>query len=211
MNRPPVRRRLVTVWTILLALVAVIVVVEWRDRGATDETAGYTSRMLLPAPIEQIGAVEIAVNATLHRFERDASGAWFYHGIHTGAEGQHEHRSDPQASKRIAQALAALGRAKIERELALTDKGAEFGVTTPTMILLVYRPQDQKPLTQYAVGDIAPDTISRYVLPVGARAVVTIPNYQIDNLLQLVQAMSGSATSGRPGAPQAPRPGRPAG
>lgn len=176
-------------WTILLALVALIVVLEWGDRDGSEESVGFANRMLLPAPIEQLGALEIAVNAALHRFERDASGAWFYHGIHTGAEGTHEHQVDPSASTRIAQALAALGRAKIEREFALTAKGAEFGVTTPAMILLVYRPADPKPLMQYAVGDIAPDTVSRYVLPVGAEAVVTIPNYQVDNLLQLVEAV----------------------
>jgi hypothetical protein len=203
---PPVRRRLAAVWTILLVLVAVIVLLEWLDRKTSEETVQHVSRMLLPAPIEQLGAVEIAVRATLHRFEREASGAWFYHGIHTGTEGSHEHQIDPDASRRIGRALAALGRAKIEREFPLVAKGAGFGVTTPAMIVLVYRPNEQKPVMQYAVGDIAPDTISRYVWPVGADAVVTIPNYQIDNLLQLVEASAGSAASARPDALQATQP-----
>lgn len=95
-------------WTILLALVALIVVLEWGDRDGSEESVGFANRMLLPAPIEQLGALEIAVNAALHRFERDASGAWFYHGTHTGAEATHEHQLDPSASTRIAQALAAL-------------------------------------------------------------------------------------------------------
>jgi len=206
-KKPAVRRRLVAVWAVLLALVAIIVLLEWLDRGATEESVQYANRMLLPAPIGQLGAVEIAVAATLHRFERDASGAWFYHGAHTGTEGTHEHQVDPNASRRIEQALAALGRAKIEREFPLTASGTEFGVTTPAMILLVYRPDDQKPLMQYAVGDIAPDTLSRYVLPVGAAAVVTIPNYQIENLRQLVEAMAGgSMAPQRASVPKAPAP-----
>jgi hypothetical protein len=43
---------------------------------------------------------------------------------------------------------------------------------------------------QYAVGDVAPDGLSRYVLPVGSAKVFTIANYQITNLLDLVGAMA---------------------
>lgn len=195
-SKPAVRRRLLAIWAILLVLVAVIALLEWLDRQAPDETVQYANRMLLPAPIEQLGAVEIAVAAALHRFERDTNGAWFYHGIHTGAEGAHQHRSDPDSTRRIEQALAAFGRTKIEREFPVTAQGAEFGVTTPAVIVLVYRPNDQKPLMQYAVGDIAPDTLSRYVLPVGGAAVVTIPNYQIENLLGLLEAAAGWSAAG---------------
>src|SRR2546430_17394042 len=47
-----------------------------------------------------------------------------------------------------------------------------------------------QPLAQYAVGDIAPDTVSRYVLIVGRSVVTTIPNYQIANVLALVAAVA---------------------
>ncbi len=193
MSESPRRGRLAAVWAILLALAALIALIEWSDREETGENLLYANRMLLPAPIEQLGAIEIAVSGTLHRFERDKAGVWFWHGIHTGTEGAHEHFTDPDAARRIDKALAGLGRARIEREFPLQAQGAEFGVTTPAMIVLVYRPNDPKPLMQYAVGDIAPDTISRYVLPVGSTAVVTIPNYQIDNLLGLVEATAAAA------------------
>ena len=59
------------------------------------------------------------------------------------------------------------------------------------MIILVYAKNNPQPLAQYAVGDIAPDGFSRYVLPVGSAMVVTVANYQIDNLRSLIAAVAG--------------------
>ena len=59
------------------------------------------------------------------------------------------------------------------------------------MIVLVYRTNDPQPLAQYAVGDIAPDTLSRYVMIIGTPVISTIANYQIDNLTGLIQTVSG--------------------
>jgi hypothetical protein len=62
-------------------------------------------------------------------------------------------------------------------------------------VILLYRPSATQPLVQYAVGDVAPDTVSRYVDVVGAASgVVTIPNYQIDNLLALIDSVATSPT-----------------
>jgi hypothetical protein len=43
------------------------------------------------------------------------------------------------------------------------------------------------------VGDLAPDAFSRYVLALGGRSVVTIANYQIDNLRGLIAAVAGQS------------------
>ncbi len=45
---------------------------------------------------------------------------------------------------------------------------------------------------------LAPDTVSRYVMVVGRPVVVTIPGYQIDNLLALVQAAGATSASTAP-------------
>jgi hypothetical protein len=58
---------------------------------------------------------------------------------------------------------------------------------------MVYRPKETQPLSRYAVGIVAPDKLSRYVLPVGGTQVVTIPEFHIDNLLSLIQAVGGNA------------------
>lgn len=154
------------------------------------------ARMLLPAPIDQLGAIEIGYAGTLHRFERDSTGAWFYHGVHTGSEGAHAHAADASSAQRIESALAGFGRTRIEREFPIDTQSNPFGVTNPEMLILVYRPNELQPLAQYAVGDIAPDALSRYVLIVGSPAVVTIPNYQIENLLELIKAVGRKTDRG---------------
>jgi len=65
------------------------------------------------------------------------------------------------------------------------------------MVILVYRPSDLQPLLQVAVGDVAPDKLSRYVMVVGRASAVTIANYQIDNLLSLIKVAvdSGQAAA----------------
>ena len=196
------RRRLLGVWLALAVLVAAIVVIERTDlvgpaaRRASHGRGISDARRLLPVPVDQLGAIELAHARTLHRFERDASGAWFYHGVHTGSEGTHSHDADPSAAARIEHAFAAFGRTRIERQFALDSNARDYGVTTPELVILVYGPHDLQPLAQYAVGDIAPDALSRYVLPVGGSVVATIPNYQIDNLLALLRAVGATSDQG---------------
>jgi hypothetical protein len=192
----------VAVWLLLAVLVVAIVVIEYTDRRrARSGGAGETdTRLLLSVPVDHLGAIEVAESGRLHRFERDASGTWFYHGIHTGATAAHTHTADPVLAERIERTMAAFGRTRIERDFALGREGAVYGVTTPEILVLVYRPNQSQPLAQYAVGNVAPDTLSQYVMLVGNPVVVTIPKYQIDNLLALIQAAgerSGQGTAGR--------------
>ena len=169
-------------WLVLAALVGVILVIEHRDRHQEGTAGDADARLLLPVPVDQLGAVEVADAGRLHRFERDAGGAWFYHGVHTGSESRHTHGADPALAERIERTLAAFGRTRMERDFPL-------GVATPEVLVLVYRPNESQPLVQYAVGHVAPDTVSRYVMVVGRPVVITIPGYQIDNLLALVRGV----------------------
>ena len=195
MSARALRPRLVAVWVALLVLVGVIVAVEVAKRPAEQARSEGESRdrMLLPLALDQLGAIELAHAGTLHRFERDAAGNWFYHGAHTASEAAHEHQTDPAAATRIGQAFAALGRARIERELEAGARVNDYGVASPELLILAYRPKEPLPLVQYAVGDLAPDQFSRYVQAVGSSSVITIANYQIDNLLSLIQAVAGPA------------------
>lgn len=191
------RRKLIAVWLLLAALVVAIVLIERHDRAAskTPDT-GRDERLLLPVAIEELGAIEVAHNGTLHRFERDANGAWFYHGIHTGTEQQHGHNTDPATAAHIEKALAGLGRARMERQFPLNIQADEFGVTRPEMFIMIYRPKELQPLARYSVGTVAPDKVSRYILPAGSTWVVTIADFQIDNLLSLIQSVAGKPASG---------------
>jgi hypothetical protein len=190
------------VWLLLLGLVGVIVVIDRADligltRGRSSPDVSR-ERMLLPVPVDALGAIELAHAGALHRFDRDPAGVWFYH-VHAagaGPEGTHAHQTDPGQAERIQTAFAAFGRTRIERQLAVRRPATEYGVTTPELIILVYEPNASKPLAQYAVGDIAPDRLSRYVQVVGNSTVVTIANYQVDNLLALIRAVGGDPGPG---------------
>lgn len=201
------RSRLLAVWGVLALLIVVIAMIEMRDRAATPSVASGPERdprLLLPVSIEQVGAVEIVYGGGVHRFERDAKGIWFYHGAHAPAQAGHAHQTDPVMAERIGTALAGFDRARMERDFPLSDGGKELGVATPKMVILAYRPNELQPLAQYAVGDIAPDKYSRYVLPVGKAQVVTIANYQIDNLTKLIEAATASAGANNAATQSAP-------
>jgi hypothetical protein len=191
------------VWLLLAVLVGGIVVSERTDllrpQPRRDGHGHSEARLLLPVPVDQLGAIEVVHGRTLHRFERDAAGAWFYHvhGVDTGSEEGHRHTADPAMAARIAHVFAAFGRTRIERRFALQTHARDYGVTTPELLLLVYQPHAIQPLAQYAIGDMAPDALSRYILVVGSATVVTIPNYQIDNVLGLIAAVTGQSATGQ--------------
>ena len=198
-----IRRRVLIVWLLLAALVAGIGVMEFRNRSRLPESeaehvAGAEgSRILLPTPIAKLSAIEIGHAGTLHRFERDGTGAWFYHGVHANAQAAHAHQTDPAQAQIIDKAFAALGRTRMERQLKFDVQANAYGLTSPQMIIIVYAKGNPLPMAQFAVGDVAPDGLSRYVLPVGSNFVVTIADYQITNLLDLIQAVGGSNAPAR--------------
>ena len=197
-----VLHRVLVVWLVLASLVAGIALLEYRNRARLPEEVAEKihgaegSRMLMPVVMERIAAVELVQGGTMHRFERDATGAWFYHGVHAGTQATHAHQTDPQQAERIEKAFAALGRTRMERFFKLDVQNA-YGITSPEMVILVYGKGNSQPLAQYAVGDLAPDGLSRYVLRVGSASVVTIADYQITNLLDLIRAVGGSIAPAR--------------
>jgi hypothetical protein len=182
---------------LFVALAVAIVLIERQHRTATSaEEGNRDERRLLPVEVAQLGAIEIMHKGRLHRFERDSAEVWFYHGIHTGSEQQHGHNADPSVAAQIEKAFTGFGRTRMERQFPLNIQADEFQVTRPEIFIMVYRPKEVQPLARYAVGIVAPDGVSRYVLPVGSTYVVTIANYQIDNLLNLIQAVGGKPSQG---------------
>ncbi|HTS53487.1 MAG TPA: hypothetical protein VMH26_09465 [Burkholderiales bacterium] len=195
-NRRRLSPRLTVVWGVLLVLVGAIVTIELADRAQTQREDRVRPRrdprLLLPVPLEEVGVVEVAYAGAVHRFERDAAGAWFYHGVHVNANAAHMHQADPAMAQRIETAFQGFGRTRMERSLPTGVAVQQYGLANPQMVILVYRPKELQPLLQVAVGDLAPDKLSRYVMAVGSSSVVTIANYQIDNLLALIKAAAES-------------------
>ena len=194
------RGRLVVVWLVFVVLVGAVIVIERADLMAPkgdghDEHEESEVRMLMPAPLGQLTVVEIGYDGALYRFERDVDGVWFYHTHDPGTEPalNHEHQADAAFTQRIDLALAAFGRTRIERDFVLARDAEAYGIASPDMIILVYGSESEEPLAQYTIGDLAPDTFSRYVQAAGHDEVVTIPNYQITNLQELIASVAGQS------------------
>jgi hypothetical protein len=182
-------KRLVIIWGVLLVLAVMIFIGE---RQRSEQLGVSTQRVvpwLLPVPMQDLGAVEIMVKGSMHRFERDAEGRWFYHGVHDAQKAEHGHSTDPQMAAVIDKAMIAFGRVQREQKIPLKAGEDEFGVTRPDIFILVYKPKAAEPLARFAVGTTATDGVSRYVLPVGAAEIVTIPDFHIKNLLALIDAV----------------------
>ena len=188
------RSRSLTIWLVLVVLVAVAVVADQTGvmdpDGDVDEhgEAAYRAKFLLPVPLEQVHAVELGDVGSVHRLERDDAGVWSYHGRigSTEIEEPHAAEADPAHSDLIEAAIAAFSRTRIQREVGAGLDGETYGVADPGMIIKLFEAGNDQPVAHYIVGDLEPDELRRYLLITDQDLIVTIPNYQIDNLRGLV-------------------------
>src|SRR5262249_10841146 len=95
-------RLALAVWAVLVVLSGLVAIIEYTDRPGPQPARGSAedARWLLPLPLAELGAIEIADAGTLHRFEKSPTGVWFYHGAHSGAESGHVHPVDPALAQR---------------------------------------------------------------------------------------------------------------
>jgi hypothetical protein len=185
------RSKLIIIWITVLALAALIFVKERQLAKSEEEPEGNRPKWLIPIALEEIGAIEVMRKGQLHRFERDDKGIWFYHGQQDVANAaEHAHRADPLAANTIAQAVAMFSRTRKEQPIPLQPGKDENGVSRPDILIMVYNPKKSEPVARYSVGMVSPNGYSRYVLPVGATEAVTIPEYQITNLMAMIDAVS---------------------
>jgi len=185
------RSKLIIIWITVLALAALIFVKERQLAKSEEEPEGNRPKWLIPIALEEIGAIEVMRKGQLHRFERDDKGIWFYHGQQDVANAaEHAHRADPLAANTIAQAVAMFSRTRKEQPIPLQPGKDEYGVSRPDILIMVYNPKKSEPVARFSVGIVSPNGYSRYVLAVGANEAVTIPEYQITNLMAMIDAVS---------------------
>ena len=185
------RNKLAIIWIAVIALAAVIFVKERELSLAVEEPDGHEPKWLVTVPFDEIGAIEILRKGQLHRFERDDKKVWFYHGQQDDPNAKdHAHRADPLAATTIAEAVAIFSRTRKEQNIPLQPGKDEYGVSRPDILIMIYRPKNSEPAARYSVGTVSPNGYSRYVLPVGANEAVTIPEYQITNLMAMIDAVS---------------------
>ncbi|MBM3365644.1 MAG: hypothetical protein FJY48_08040 [Betaproteobacteria bacterium] len=197
----PRRKQLLLVWGLVAVLAVVISIEETRRAQQVEVSTTRSEKFLLPLPLEQIGAIEILRKGQLHRFERDETGAWLYHGQQDEANAAaHTHRADPLVASTIAQAITMFSRTQKEQPIPLKPGQDEYGVSRPDILVMVYALKATDPITRLAVGTVSPDGYSRYVLPVGANEAVTIAEYQLTNLVAMINAVAKPPTTPTPAA-----------
>ena len=60
------------------------------------------------------------------------------------------------------------------------------------MFVLIYAKDTAQLLDKFTVGTLAPDGVSRYVASNNYPKIVTIANYQIENLMNLLKAVGAT-------------------
>ena len=180
----------------VIAVLGVVIFIKEREYIQTIESAAgpKDEKWLFPIPLDDVGAIEVMRKGQLHRFEKDEKGTWFYHGQQDGPNAaEHAHRADPLAANTIVQAIAMFSRTRKEQPIPLEPGKDEFGISRPDILIMIYRAGKTDPVGRFAVGTVSPDGYSRYILPVGAAEAVTIPEYQITNLMAMIDAVSKNA------------------
>jgi hypothetical protein len=164
-------------------------------RRAESAVASRGSSLLLPVSIAQAWAIEIVFAGKLTRFERDAAWHWFRHiGQHSHAAGNDTHVADPAQARIIETALGAFDTAAVETRLGPADAAqlARTGLALPTLMVLFYARDSSTPLTRLEFGAAA-DPLDRYARLVPDGAVVTVAEFEVRRLTELLKAVGAGS------------------
>jgi hypothetical protein len=195
------RRRLLIVWLLLLALVGAIAVHEGTDLFAPEPAPARTGRV----PMFDFGEPDLAQVEILYRGQsatlmRDPSGQWFQHQgehQHTGAAESETaaapgdaHVADPTRAAEIAQQLAVTARMLADRRVEPEQELKAYGLLDPQAMIAFYgrngdRTDYARPLDVLYVGDLLPTDYAYYGMRDGDDQLSLIPRYQVALLLAL--------------------------
>ncbi len=178
------RRSLLVIWALFALLLAGILVFKRGEQAPLP----VAQQRFITAEFAELGAVEIVTAGAYHRFERGADGLWFYHTHAPGSDSAaHEHLRDADASARIAATLGAFTDIPIvETRGPLRDPEAR-GLAPPALFVVLYRPQEDRPLARYSIGRLARDSDELFAAAHGEDLLVTIPASPVTALQSLVE------------------------
>lgn len=152
-------------WSALLVVSLVAIALQLRIPSEPEPSHGVGFDPLVALPAAAVDAVEIRRGGRARRFVRDREGRW----------------PTPQ----LEATLATFARARIERIVdASGQRATAYGLEPPDLWITLW--SGERPL-RFAAGDVAADTLSRYVmLPDGA--IATIPDYQVRGWVAVLAA-----------------------
>jgi hypothetical protein len=141
---------------------------------------------LIPALFEggsaRLSAIELQLSHGKVRVERGADG-WAYV---EGCDGFDLVGST--AARFIAARVQILAAARVERSFAADNLDLEsFGLAPSAMQVTLYFSADETPALTLSVGARTADGFGQYLLSHPGERIITLPAYQIDNLVRLAQ------------------------
>jgi hypothetical protein len=168
-----------------------------RLRGqAEPAVASRGAGLLLPVSMTQVWAVEIVFAGKLTRFERDGAGNWFRHvGQHAHTASSNAHVADPAQARLIGAALEAFDTTAVETRVgraADAAKLAQFGLTLPPVIVLLYARDSSTELARLEFGGSA-DSLDRYARLGSDGDVVTVAEFEVRRLTELLKAVGAGS------------------
>jgi hypothetical protein len=178
--------------------------VEWRLvfdmarrlRGqAESAVASRGTSFLLPVSMAQVWAIELVFAGKLTRFERDAAWNWFRHvGQHAHTASSDVHVADPARARIIDTAFSAFDAAAVETRIGPADPAqlARYGLTLPTLMVLLYARDSSTPLARLEFGAAA-DSLDRYARLAPDGAVVTVAEFEVRRLTELLRAVGAGS------------------
>jgi hypothetical protein len=162
---------------------------------AQPAVASRGTSLLLPVSMAQVWAVEIVFAGKLTRFERDAAGNWFRHiGQHAHTAGSNVHIADPAQARIIDTAFRAFDAAAVETRIGPADTAhlARYGLTLPTLMVLFYARDSSTPLARLEFGAAA-DSLDRYARLASDGAVVTVAEFEVRRLTELLRTVGAGS------------------
>jgi hypothetical protein len=179
--------------------------VEWRvvfdmaarrlSRQPKSAVASRGTSLLVPISMAQVWAIEIVFAGKLSRLERDAAGSWFKHtGQHTHTADNSAHVADAAQAAIIDTALRAFDTAAVETRVGPADPArlTKYGLALPTLIMLFYGRDSSTPLTRLEFG-AASDSLDRYARLAPDGAVVTVAEFEVKRLTDLLKAVGAGS------------------
>ena len=167
-----------------------------RLRGqAEPAVASRGTSLFLPVSMAQVWAVEIVSAGKLTRFERDSAGNWFRHvGQHSHTASSNAHVADPAQARLIATALEAFDATAVEAHVGRADAAqlVQFGLTFPTVIVLLYARDSSQALARIEFGGSA-DSLDRYARLAPNGDVVTVAEFEVRRLTELLKAVGAGS------------------
>jgi hypothetical protein len=162
---------------------------------AESTVASRGTSLLLPVSMAQVWAIEIVFAGKLTRFERDSAGNWFRHvGQHDHTAGSNVHVADPAQAHIIDTALGAFDAAAVETRVGPGDPShlARYGLSLPTLIVLFYARDSSTGLARLEFG-ARPDSLDRYARLAPDGAVVTVAEFEVRRLTELLKAVGAGS------------------